>query len=222
MEKLQEKGPEITSSNLLRRVYDEYSAGVAYIESISSDGIVGIGSCFHIGDGVFVTARHVVEKREITEIGTTTYQRQYFEIEETQASGFARAELTYTPQRTTNFKGPFFHPDPKIDVAAIIVTDIKAPTLLLGDHLDDWLGNEFVLADAVAMGYPPVPFSRHPTLITSKCEINAVVDKYTGGHPHFILSCMARGGFSGGPAIMEDGTVLGVIVESLLENNQPT
>ena len=71
------------------------------------------------------------------------------------------------------------------------------------------------------MGYPPVPFSKEPLLVSTLAEVNAVVDKYTGGHPHFIVSALARGGFSGGIALTEEGHTLGVITESLGQNGKP-
>jgi len=117
--------------------------------------------------------------------------------------------------------GPFFHPNPQIDVAAIIVSGIDAPIIPLGDHLDDWLGDELVLEPVLVMGYPTIPMSREPVLIASVGEVNAIIDKYTGGHPHFILSTMARGGFSGGPVFTSYGASLGIITESLLSNYQP-
>lgn len=215
-------GQEFKSDNLNKRIYHEYGAGVAYISVVDRNGDESIGSCFHIGDGIFITARHVVDGFKIKEIGTTVYQRKYFETEETKETGMARVELPFVPTKTKKFEGPFFHPDETIDVAAIKVADIKAPILYLGDHLDDWLGDEYVLSEVIVMGYPPIPFAREPLLIVSKSEINAIVDKYTGGHPHFILSSMARGGFSGGPAITNEGVVLGVITESLIANSQPT
>lgn len=211
--------PSITS---LRWIYDMYAAGVGYISVINSNGAEGIGSCFHIGDGVFITAKHVVENSKIKEIGTTTHQNTYYEAEPTKNGGrLVNLEESYLPQKTANFVGPFLHPDKNVDVAAIIVSEIKAPILLLGGHLDDWLGEEYILSDAVLMGYPPIPFSSNPLLIVSKCEVNAIVDKYTGGHPQFVLSTMARGGFSGGPAIAKNGLVLGVVTESLISNDQP-
>lgn len=208
---------KLISENPLRPVYDSFGAGVGYISVINRDGDEGIGSCFHIGDGVFITAKHVVVNCKIKEIGTTVYQ-----LKETKKNVIGRTNLEFEPQKTTKFIGPFLHPDPDIDVAAILVPDIKAPVLQLGQHLDDWLGQEYILSDTVVMGYPPIPFAKEPILIVSKCEVNAIVDKYTGGHPHFILSTMARGGFSGGPAITSKGVVLGVVTESLIANNQPT
>jgi len=213
---------EILSGNRLRQIYDLYANGVAYIASIDKNGDEAIGTCFHIGDNVFITARHVVDNYKIKEIGTTVYQRRFFETEETKDKGFADLSLDYCPQKTSKFKGPYYHPDDRIDIAALVIDDIQCAVLPLGDHLDDWLGDEFVLSQAVIMGYPIIPFSQQPLLISSKCEINAIVDKYTGGHPHFILSSMARGGFSGGPALSENGFVLGLATESLISNNQPT
>ena len=221
MKEKPDKGNVLVSGNLLRRVYDSYAAGVAYISILNKKGDEGIGSCFHIGDGVFITAKHVVEGCTIKEIGTTVALRRFYETEDTKNTGGTLVDIPFSPKITSNYKGPFFHPDDKIDVAALIVQDIDAPILPLGDHLDDWLGDEYVLSEVVIMGYPPIPFSITPLLITSKCEVNAIVDKYTGGHPHFILSSMARGGFSGGPAITDEGIVLGVITESLIHDHEP-
>ncbi|MPT35647.1 MAG: serine protease [Flavobacterium sp.] len=215
-------GKEVLSGNKVRQIYDLYASGVAYIASIDKNRDEAIGTCFHIGDNVFITARHVVDNYKIKEIGTTIYQRRYFETEEAKDTGFAEVSMDYFPQKTSKFKGPYYHPDDNIDIAALVVDEIQCAVLPLGDHLDDWLGDEFVLSQAVIMGYPIIPFSQQPLLISSKCEINAIVDKYTGGHPHFILSSMARGGFSGGPALSENGFVLGVATESLVINNQPT
>jgi hypothetical protein len=212
---------EIKSDNLYRRIYDSYASAIAYICVVDSRGDQQVGTCFHIGEGVFITARHVVEGFSIKEIGTTVSQRKYYERPDTSTSGFASVEIPYFPTVTDRFQGPFFHPDKQIDVAALVIPGLQAPIIPLGDHLDDWLGDELILSTAIVFGYPTIPFSRGPLLISAKCEINAIVDKYTGGHPHFIMSTMARGGFSGGPAITESGFTLGVVTESLTSNHQP-
>lgn len=221
METNNEKGKEIFSNNPFQRIYYEYGAGVAYICVIDKNGDEHIGTCFHIGDSVFITARHVVENLKIKNIGTTVDQRRYYENEETKEKGLVDVELTFQATTSKDYTGPFFHPNPEIDVAAIILPGIKAPILPLGNHLDDWLGYEYMLTEAVVMGYPPIPFSSDPVLVATKGEVNAIIDKYTGGHPHFILSTMARGGFSGAPAITSDGIVLGVVSESLVSDNKP-
>ena len=65
-----------------RQLYAEHKSAIAYIDVEKPDGQRSIGSAFHIGDGVFVTARHVIEGNRIIEVkitesvGVTT--REYF------------------------------------------------------------------------------------------------------------------------------------------------
>lgn len=107
-----------------------------------------------------------------------------------------------------------------MDIAALIIEGIEYPVIPLGSHLGDWINDDaFSLAQVLIMGYPPVPFSKEPILISSRAEVNAVIDKYTGDHPHFIVSTIARGGFSGGPCLIEWNFALGVVTESLVESN---
>jgi hypothetical protein len=68
------------------------------------------------------------------------------------------------------------------------------------------------------MGYPRVPLSSDTQLIASIGEINGVIDRYDGRHPHFIVSTMGRGGFSGGPVIHENDFLLGVYT-AILEDD---
>lgn len=194
MEQVDEwSGTEKKLAEPLRGIYDEYAAGVTYIAVVHTDGSEGIGTCFHIGDGVFITARHVVDGVRIKAIG----------------AGAGK------------FQGPYFHPDEKVDVAALVIPDFKGPILPLGSHLDDWLGDDFLLTDTVVLGYPPIPLVAGPHIFAAKGEVNATIDRYIGGHPHFIMSMMPRGGFSGGPAICSYGFVLGVVTQSLVSNSQP-
>lgn len=78
-----------------------------------------------------------------------------------------------------------------------------------------------MLSKVLVMGYPPIPLSQGPVLVAVQGEINAIVDKYCGPHPHFVISSIPRGGFSGGPVISEYKFLLGIFVESLLDADQP-
>jgi hypothetical protein len=206
-------------SDLFREIYEKYAAAVAYISVESEDGTQSIGTAFHVGDGIYVTAKHVIENKSIIEIATTETSIKDAEdaSEEDQVRKIA---FTHWPAKGRIIGGPYFHPDNDIDVAALKVEGIKAPIIPLGDHLDDWLGTELILMEAVVLGYPPIPFSSGPTLVATKAEVNAIINKYTGGHPHFILSPIARGGFSGGPAITKYGATLGLVTESLTSNGK--
>lgn len=206
-----------------RTQFANYRSCVAYIETLDANNDVGIGTCFHVGDGVFVTARHVIEGRFIRNIGFDDFDANQELLEKPENWGKkAHGSISIN-------SGPHFHPDKTIDVACFKAKPYPQSYIPLGGHLDDWLGQyELVLYRTLVLGYPPIPFSDRPVLVASVGEINALVDKYTGGHPHFIVSTMARGGFSGGPALVaynEDnvngGTAaLGIVTESLTTNGR--
>jgi hypothetical protein len=75
----------------------------------------------------------------------------------------------------------------------------KTDIIEVGGHLDDWIGDEFVLSKALLMSFPRVPLARFPVVVAVAGEINAVVDRYDVPHPYFVISSIPRGGFSGGP-----------------------
>lgn len=206
-----------------RSQFAKFRGCVGFVETINAHGDIGIGTCFHVGDGVFVTARHVVEGRTIKAIGFDDVAvGQYLLGEQHPWGGQLHGSVSIT-------SGPHFHDDHHVDVACFRATPFPARYIPLGGHLDDYLGQyNLVLHRTLIMGYPPIPFADRPTLVASVGEINALVDKYTGGHPHFVVSTIARGGFSGGPALVayneddiDDGTaVLGLITEALTANGR--
>lgn len=205
-----------------RELFEAYAAAVAYCCVRDAAGNQAIGTAFHVGDGVFLTARHVVENRTIVHFATTIDRYIADPKGAAQIAG-REGRFECIPAGVGRVvRGPLFHPDPQVDVAALVVEGLHPPIIPLGSHLDDWLNDEaFVLAKVIVLGYPPVPHSREPTLLASRAEINAVVDKYSGPHPHFIVSAMARGGFSGAPCLVEWDFALGLVTESLGMNNQP-
>jgi hypothetical protein len=217
-------------SNELRKLYLRYGCCMAYI-AIERNGDAGIGSAFHVGDGIFVTARHVLEDSQIIEIKVTDEELFY------RSDLYPRNEngsYTITPDspkicsdisgHITIDSGPYFHPDPEVDIAAFRASGIApgAHYVPLGGHLDDWVGKgDFEMTRAVVLGYPPIPFTREPILVAARAEVNAVVDLPGRHSMHFILSAMPRGGFSGGVVISEYGFTLGTVTQSLLAGNYP-
>ncbi|MEU0280053.1 serine protease [Streptomyces sp. NPDC006195] len=216
------------NSGKARKLYVEYSGALAYVEVESLSGDLSIGSAFHVGEGVFVTARHVVDGRQITEVCMTERQDiPLSEDEKERATGYvADGEKIVPVRRVDNGvlrlkSGPFFHSDPLVDVAVFQVWKVDPDTSVvpLGSHLDDWLGqSDFVLTEAVILGYPPIPMTKSPALVGARAEVNAQVDLYDAPHVHFILSVTARGGFSGGVAFSEYGFALGLVTRSLIVN----
>ncbi len=58
-------------SQKAQMLFMKYSAAMAYVAVADERGTESLGSAFHVGDGVFVTARHVVEGKQIREIKLT-------------------------------------------------------------------------------------------------------------------------------------------------------
>lgn len=198
----------------MKDLYERYKRCIVRITVKNQLGDHAIGTGFHIGDGYIVTVRHVVEGHNI-ELVAQVYS-----------------------SRTVTIKNFFYPSNPKIDLA-VLETDFsldhylekttiikdgqpteKVDRIPLGDLLDDWLGDELILTRVVAFGYPRIPFAKENVLVAVQGEINAVIDKYSDPHPHFIISTIARGGFSGGPVISEYDFLLGVLTESLIDGDQ--
>jgi hypothetical protein len=219
-------------SGKARELFKAYAAAAAYIEVELPNGDRHIGSAFHVGDGVFVTARHVVENNKILEICST--ESTYIRLSDGDAEK-ARIFMVENDQRIPirdiangimRLKsGPYFHHDERVDVAVFEVAEIDpdTPVVPLGSHLDDWLGSsDFVLTEAIVLGYPPIPMATGPVLVGARAEVNAQIDLYDTPNVHFILSSMPRGGFSGSVALSEYGMALGVVTRSLTADNSPT
>lgn len=196
-----------------QETYLRAAGAVAFVAVQSADGTDGIGSAFHIGDGVFVTARHVVDGATIQEIATT----KSVHLEE-EAGG------QIVPPRVLDLiDGPHFGPD-DLDVAVFKVglDDGLLPAITLSGHTDYGLGeNDLVLSDILILGYPPIPFTTVPTQVVTLGQINAVVRVRHSSVLHFIASATARGGFSGGPVLDGSGRAVALVTEALGQGGAP-
>ena len=213
----------------------KYASALAYIEIEKKDGTKGIGSCFHVGDGVFVTARHVVEDNTISKVELTepvaVLTKEFFtDISDERAKEYEKTlgELRGATPKFKHFQptltvadGPFYHPEPMVDVAVFRVPSVHPETAVvpLGSHLDDWIDRfDWQLSEAIVLGYPPIPLTLEPHLVATRAEVNAVVDLHSTRHVHFILSATPRGGFSGGLVLSEYDFALGVVTQSLVRD----
>ena len=216
------------------QMFRKHAAAMAYVEVTDRNGDIGVGSAFHVGDGVFLTARHVAEAMSISSIHSTEClflppEEAYPDLSTDQIEQWSKAlgftPLTRTPMGAMNLAGgPYFHPNEKVDIAAFRVDCVhpRLPHVALGTHLDDWVKDEdWMLSEALILGYPPIPLATSTHLLAVRAEINAVVGVMHSKNVHFIVSAIPRGGFSGGLVLSEFGFAIGMVTQSLVKNGAP-
>jgi len=196
-----------------RHIFEDYERCVLCIcvELPSGDKAAGTG--FHVGGGWVVTAKHVLDGNKLDRVVGS-----YGEVTSLGVIPASEADVDLALIKTDfeldhYMKHHSFHGDDRRNKA-------KTDHIPLGFHLDDWVGSEFILSRVVLFGFPRIPTSARRDLVVVQGEVNAIVDKHKGGSPYFIISPQPRPGFSGGPVFSEYGFLLGVLVESLTENDR--
>lgn len=208
-----------------RTQFATYSKCVGFIDTEDPKGDRGIGTCFHVGEGVYVTARHVVDGRRI--VGVDFHD---LSVAMELLQDLDRRDLD-RPGDARILAGPVYHPDPTVDVACFRLDYVPADSIPLGGHFDDYLGQyDLLLHRTLVLGYPPVPFTVEPFLVASLGEINALITLRDRKYVHFVVSSIARGGFSGGPVLVaynelneKSGTaLLGLVTDALVRDHGAT
>ena len=204
-----------------------YPKGIADVHSAvmhvevkdNESGDLSIGTCFHLGNGLFVTARHVVAGKTVQKIG-----RHDLSLKTSEDGGRSTTYGPFTYSRNTQVD---FHPDPAVDVALIRLTEHVRPKniypwLLLNPDVDRLSEGEVIGEPVFVLGYPRIPCAIDPNIVLLRGEIAAVFEHLHVKRRHLVISGMARGGFSGGPVLLGEGQrvglVIGVIVESVCES----
>jgi hypothetical protein len=141
----------VMDSRKAQELFLRYAPCLAYIAVRDGKGDRNIGSAFHVGDGIFVTARHVVEGMVIDEVKPTHRLRRPLkevnsayteEMIQTMTDTYGTAPTWPVFQKSLRIvKGPFFHPDAAVDVAVFATEGLHpaTPHVPLGIHLDDWI-----------------------------------------------------------------------------------
>lgn len=213
----------------LRDLYLKYKPCIVRITVRCHAGDLHTGTGFHIGDGLIVTARHVMREpgKKPDLIGEVDA-----EVDRTLESITREID-----EQALTVRRVHYHSDNKVDVA-VLETDFetypfpdestgegrpkgKSVSIPIGSHVDEWISDQFVLRKVLVMGFPAVPWSQSSVLMATEAEVNALVRNVLVPHPYYIVSSTARGGFSGAPVISDTGSVIGIIVESLYGDDKP-
>jgi hypothetical protein len=212
---------------LVRRV----ASAVVFVEIKKPNNEIGIGSAFHIGDGYFVTARHVIEGNEILRVG----QRDTSLVTQIHPSGQPMRSTTFPDfvHKDIDRNGIVHHGDDKVDLSIFrLCGNIEKraapastfqPTVQLNRQSHLLTEGEFLMQEVIILGYPPIPLSADAHLVVFRGEVSAVINSLNNRR-YFVISGMARGGFSGGPVISVENpnTVLGVVTDSFVKNGETT
>jgi S1-C subfamily serine protease len=171
-----------------REVFDACAPAAVYFEGPTFDGDRGIGTGFHVGGGWILTAAHVIGDLREYEIWQ----------EDRSAEDSEPHPISVTEELT----------DLEHDLA-LVRTDCGSPWLRIADPMSQRPGAQ---DDVLVLGYPPVAGMLTPELISDRGTIMAAPrnpDQY--GIIPVLLSMAARAGFSGGPVILEEGLVCGIV-----------
>ncbi|VFQ46886.1 S1 family peptidase [Desulfoluna butyratoxydans] len=197
----------------IQKLYLNYAAAVAYVAVSDDEGNEAIGSAFHIGDGLFVTAKHVIEHKKILEVATT---KRYVLIQDDIQAGNGAETISIEPMVLDIIEGPYVDKDEDVAVFKVDTKSSLFPKVKISSHTSHEISDtNFVLSDALIIGYPPIPFTNTPNQVVATGQVNAVIDVRHSRYAHFVMSTMARGGFSGGVALSTSGFALGLVTESL-------
>lgn len=139
----------------MRDIYHKCRRSVAYVTVETSDGSESIGTAFHIGQGYFVTAKHVLEKNRILEVCLT---QPLSVIEDPHGDPLAELER---PRLLTIVSSPTFA-EGDVDVAVFQVEEYEGvPAISLSSAQGIYrTEDQALLFRVLCIGYPPIPLIR--------------------------------------------------------------
>lgn len=195
----------------LHYLYRKYDQCIVRVQVELPDGAIGNGTAFHIGGGAFATAAHVVRG-----FSNQTLYQGHTRHEET---GWAVTDILYHPEGADVAilisdlwrERPVKHTDEKrLDSSP--ATHIEIPEMW-----GEWIEQSLVLTRGLFCGYPVVPRSDGAYKLAASAEIHTDINRYDTSNVHFVISSVARGGFSGAPFISEFDLLLGIVTEALYD-----
>lgn len=175
----------------LRTVVERWKASVAMIYNPKGQGV---GTGFLVAPDLVATAAHVIEDLPAFSVCLE-----------------GDSDVPHEAPRAPGIRAG--HTGPEWDVALIPIDrgHGRQPMRLARDY--------DVLDSVVVFGYPPVPQSDDAYLLAHSGEVSAVVQ--VRGFQVIVVSCLVRGGHSGGPVLNRRGQVVGVVSGNLSSSRAP-
>lgn len=179
-------------------IIKHYDEAIRPLEVIDlNNGNISIGTCFavkhNVKDQYLVTAKHCLPTN--------------CEIRMKIFLGFE------------NFSCPeaiYAHSDERVDIAIMKYSD----KVFISNKFFN-LTKPFLLEDIIVSGFPPIPGTAEALLVTSKGEITAMGNTYHHHYTQIYVNANVKGGSSGSPIINSTGEVVGVVIESPRNPNNP-
>jgi hypothetical protein len=182
--------------NRFQDIYRRYRRSVVMLSGLTASGDPSAATAFHIGDGIFVTARHVADE----------LHNRLLHVSGGGVSPYHQVSFT----------------EPDIDVALLLCDvgllspEYRQVFIPLPPALNDLIDESQALERVLVMGYPRIPMTANAHIVAATGEIISVVWTMSDQHgPSFVISHLPRGGLSGAPVFDGSGELIGVVVDSL-------
>ena len=178
----------------IRYHFDEAIRPILVNRKITGDIRIGTGFAIYFNDKqYFITAKHCLPSKNNIEF------------------------YPFLPNEKSSPTIIYVTKNKNIDLA---IMEFSENTLLSNKFFE--IDNPFLLDKLIIIGYPPLAGTAEAIKVSTTGEINAISKTYWHTDNQIYVSAKVKGGSSGSPVIAENGKVIGVIIETLKDINNPS